>query len=504
MVLVLAAARFRLAIMADGDASLAALRALSGPKYIKRGLQELGVRGDSDNSVLHHWAWRLPRCMFDGHRSVMPGPDHLIFHGLTKYLIVGIFAELDEDQSILAGTSFRDALARSQLPNTRIYNPETKAVVSVGISEWASTLTVAAFVFRRVLPEAAPALGGACTPLQIGLEMLDAFTVLVNALYYFPRSDLDGETACRRRPSADRLRALGDVFFALVRKACLRSDSAALGRCVDKPNLHRLREVLDHVVPALQHVRHAQELLFENAHQPVKRAITSGNGWDDAGRAMERVRQCEFASRLKAQPSFFGVPPTWMEHKGVRAAVNKSMDLFSQPSGGWRSWGGSFPATLVPAAVRVLVADRYSWSFDVQWWARATKSGAGDQVQLGDAVSVLVLPTAGGVAVNVARGTGCSHTHAHVAFFSVAALLTTPQGTCSAVVHPFIPLSDTEDVSVDSTTVLYLPLDTYVRRALVLHSCKRMCGSLRSGVGHNDANRWRVFGRSNGYPARQG
>lgn len=490
--------------MADARAPLAALRALTGPTYIKRGLQELGVRGDSDNSVLHHWAWRLPRCMFDGHRSVMPGPDHLVFHGLTKYLMVGIFAELNEDQSILVGTSFRDALACSHMPGTRIYNPETKAVVSVGISEWASTLTVSAFVFRRVIPEAAPASSGASTPLQVGLEMLDAFTALVNAMYYFPRSELDGETACRGRPSVDRLRALGEVFFALVRKACLRSDTAALGRCVDKPNLHRLREVLDHVVPALQHVRHAQELLFENAHQPVKRAITSGNGWDDAGRAMERVRQCEFASRLKAQPSFFGVPSAWMEHKGVRAAVNKSTDLFSQPSAGWRSWGGSVSATLVPAAARVLVAARYAATFDVKWWAQATRSGAGEQVRIGDAVAVLVLPAAGRTAVNVARGTGSSHPHAHVAFFSVAAVLTTPQGTCSAVVRPFVSFPETADVSVDLTTVLYLPLDTYVRRALVLHSCELMCRSRRSGVDHCDSNRWRVFGRSEGYPARQG
>lgn len=490
--------------MADGGTSLAALWTLPGPKYVKRGLQELGVRGDSDNSVLHHWAWRFPRVMFDGHRSVMPAPDHLVFHGLTKYLMIGIFAELNDKQSIVAGTSFRDALARSHLPHTRVYNPDTKAVVSVGISEWASTLTVAAFVFRRAVPEASQASNGASTPFQVGLQMLDAFTALVNALYYFPRADLDGEGACHSRASTDELRILGEVFFALVRSACLRSDTAALGRCVDKPNLHRLREVLDHVVPALQHVRHAQELLFENAHQPVKRAITSGNGWDDAGRAMERARQCELASRLKAQPSFFGVHPAWMQHKGVRAAVNKSVDLSSQPSGSWRSWGRQLPANTVPAAVRAHASARYASSFEVKWWGRATRSGAGEQVKRGDAVAVLVLPTPGITAVNVARAAGCSHPQSFVAFFSVAAVLTTPQGTCAAIVHPFKPLANTADVSVDSGCVLYLPLDSSVRRALVLHSCQHMCGSLRSGVGHNESNRWRVFGRAEGYPARQG
>lgn len=319
--------------MAHMGAPLAALRALIGPKYLKRGLQELGLCGHSDDSVLHLWARRLPRMMFDGHRSVMPAPDHLIFYGLTKYRMIGIFDELNEVQAVLVDTSYRDALARSHLPYICIYNPEAKAVVSMGISERAATLTVEAFVLRRVLHEAVRQTGDASTPLQVGVEMLEVFTALGNAHHNFPRLELDGAAACRARPQADQVRALSDAFLSLVRSACLRSDTAALGRRVEKPNLHRLREVLDHVVPALQHVRHAQELLFENAHQPVKRAITSGNGWDDAGRAMERARQCELASRLKVQPSFFGVPPEWIHYNGVRAALNKSVDLHSRSSG---------------------------------------------------------------------------------------------------------------------------------------------------------------------------
>lgn len=490
--------------MAGGGAPLAALQALSGPKYVQRGLQELGLRADSDNSVLNHWARRLPSLMFDGHRSAMPAPDHLVFHGLTKYLITGIFAELNDEQSLRVGTSFRDALARSHMASTRIYNPTTKAVVSVGISEWAATLPVASFVFRRVLPEATSQSNTQSSPLLMGLKMLDAFTRLVNALYYFPRADLDGDTACLQRSSAEYLRGLGDEFFRLVCAACLRADTAALGRAVDKPNLHRLRELLDHVVPALRHVRHAQELLFENAHQPVKRAITTGNGRDDAGRALERVRQCELASRLGAQPSFFGVPPDWMQHAGIRAALSKANPLSSQPSGPWSSWGGKLSSALVPVAGRRLVYERYGSSVEVKWWGRATRSGTNEKVQIGDAVAVLVLPVRGLSAVNVARGINCSHPRASVAFFSLAGILTTPQGTCSAVVHPYVDVPDTQDVSIDSARVLYLPLDRAVRRALVLHSCEHGCAALRSGVGHSDLNRWRVFGRAQGYPARQG
>lgn len=48
-----------------------------------RGLQWLGLRPTSDRSVLHLWARQLPAVMFDGHRSAMVAPDHLLFHGIT-------------------------------------------------------------------------------------------------------------------------------------------------------------------------------------------------------------------------------------------------------------------------------------------------------------------------------------------------------------------------------------------------------------------------------------
>lgn len=442
--------------------------------------------------------------MFDGHRSVMPAPDHLLFHGLTKCLISGLFAELGEADSRLVGTSFRDALARSHMPSTRMYNPETRAVVSVGISEWAAKLTVASVVFRRVLPGAGELSSGATSPLQVGLQMLDAFTFLVNALFSFPRVELDGEAACRSRAGAEELRISGDKFFKPVCSTCLRGDTAALGRSVDKPNLHRLRELLDHAVPALQYIRHAQELLFENAHEPVKRAITTGNGWDDAGRAMERVRQCELASRLLAQPSFFGVPSDWLEHAGVRAALSKANALWSQSSGPWKTCGGRLVNALVPAAGRELVLTRFGSSFMVRWEGRASRSGSGEKVQIADALAVLVLPSEWLMAVNVARGADSGNPLASVAFFSLAAVLTTPRGTCAAVVHPFQPIANSADVSVDVGRVMYLPLDVSVRRALVLHSCQHGCLSLRSAVGHSDTNRWRVLGRADGYPSRHG
>jgi len=131
-----------------------ALRKLNEAKYVERGLVELGLHADSHKSVPHLWARRLPQGMFDGHQIALPAPDHLTFHGLTKRLMTGLFALLSKEQRKHVGLSLKDALARSHFSSSTIYKEMTDAVVSVGISEWAATLTVVCFVFRRVMPSA--------------------------------------------------------------------------------------------------------------------------------------------------------------------------------------------------------------------------------------------------------------------------------------------------------------------------------------------------------------
>jgi len=168
--------------------------------------------------------------MFDGHQSALPAPDHLTFHGLTKRLVTGMFTLLSKDQRRRVGLSLKDALAHSPYSSTTIYKVKTDAVVSVGISEWAATLMVACFLFRRVLQSAKATAGATLTPLQADLEVVDGYTALINALYYFPRAGVDGEAAFRSRHTAAELLALADRFFTLVCAACLRRDTAALGR----------------------------------------------------------------------------------------------------------------------------------------------------------------------------------------------------------------------------------------------------------------------------------
>jgi len=442
-----------------------------------------------------------PPCPCRAHRSgnayhpqLRPSPPVLLRPPRAaenpKRLVIGLFALLSNGQRHRVGLSVREALAHSHLPSTKIYNDKRKSIVSVSISEWAAALTILSFAFRRELRTACNPDHNdqSISPLQAALEVFDAFTILISALYYYPRVEVDGEKACRNRATPEQIKDLGDDFFSLVVAACLRGDTAAFGRSVDVPNVHRLCELLEHVIPLLLHVRPAQELSFENAHRPIERAIVTGNGCYAAERGLERIRQGELASRILPEPLHFNIKPEWLEHRGVQSLLRTARPLWSQPSGLWRCSGRQLTEDQVPAGAHRPDAERWSASFVVHWRSRATR-GEGRTLLVGDAVGVLVLGSSGVDAVDIARGRPDDSSVARVAYFRTIAFLETSVGLSSAVVHPFACLPHTAHVSVDRSRFLFLALDSSVRRALVLHSCRCSCSFRKSGAVHTDANR---------------
>ena len=285
--------------------------------------------------------------------------------------------------------------------------------------------------------------------------------------------------------------------------AWLRRDTAAFGRNTDVPNLHRLRELLHAVIRLLLHVRHLQELLFESAHQPLKRAITTGNGRNDALRAAHRMQKGELASSIALQPAYFGIDPEWLKHAGVIAHLRTSKPLWSQPSGDWRCSGGRRFGSQVSIAAHPLIQARWHQSFVAKWKGRATR-GKDVRLVVGDCVGVLVVPVAARSEMCVARREEAREPLYRTAYFRTVAFLDNPSGLLAAVVQPFVPIPDSDDVRVDSERFLYLPSVPGVRLALLLYSCCCSFSLQRSGSGHSYVNRWRVFGRPDGFPSRSG
>jgi hypothetical protein len=67
---------------------------------------------------------------------------------------------------------------------------------------------------------------------------------------------------------------------------------------LDKPNVHRLIELYAHTIPAYGHVKHVTELLFESAHQTLKRAINGSNHHDPKIAAVHSALENDLESRL--------------------------------------------------------------------------------------------------------------------------------------------------------------------------------------------------------------
>lgn len=440
--------------------------------------------------------------MLDGHRSAMVAPDHLLYHGLTKRLVGATFKLLSESRRNRVAISIREALAHSHFPTTSVYNAKRRSIVSIGISEWAATLTVFKAVLKRTLRSATHREGAEMTPLMRAMNVVCVYKDLVTSVYFCPRIDLDGGVQCRTRLTAVALQQRAEEFFSLVRSACLRADMAGFGAMLDAPNLHRLRELMDHVIPALLHVRHAQELLFENAHQQLKRAVVSSNGHEDAARALSRYLLAEVASRMKACPSVFALPDDWLEHPGVRACLSRCHPLFSVDTAEWRCAPQTLSSEEIPLAARMIATPYCGSPADVRWHRRATRPPT-EGLSVGDAVAVLILPQLSLTAVPVARGAAANQDDASTAFFCVQAFFVTRSGAAGAVVCPY----DRDDAGafwrVRTHSYFFLALE-FARRALVLHDCDCRCPTVCRRVVHTQTNRWLLFGRRAGYPARSG
>jgi len=475
-------------------------------KHVDAGLFALGLWRDSDLSVFHELSARLPGGMFDGHRSVLPSPDHLFFLGLTKKLVQGVFSLLPLNLRPTVGVSLRDALAYAGHPCTKVYNPSNKTHVnSLGISEWAAVCVIGPHAFRRAIPDALlTGHASSVSPLAIAVDLLQDLYDVVRLAYYYPRDELDGEAVCNSRDdAAAELRRRVAVLLRAFRVACARPDCVALAAIIDVPNIHRMSEAVWHAVKLLGCLRDALELLFESMHQPLKLSIRSGNGHDDVNRAMTNMVDNEIVSRLAMDPSKFDVPSFWLRQASLRKLFQSAVPLASRPvEGAWTAGRHCAKEDDVPACAKRLVEGRVTGTFKVSWRRHAVRGGVA--VRPSDTVAVLVASDAGEDAVHVVNSGEEGAPGAHVSFFHVVALWVEADGRPSAVVSPFSVASHGA-WRLDASGVLHLPMGRAVRKALAVHDCTSACCALATGrVRHDGTNSWVVYGREHGFPPRQG
>jgi len=442
--------------------------------------------------------------MFDAFRSVVPAPDHLFFNGLTVGVLRGCFRALSPSDRALVSCSLREALALSGMRRTRPYNVKSGRLNSLGMSEWSAVLSVGRLCFRRALSREVVEVRRRETPFQVMLRILDMSTLLVCATYYTPRVDLDGGDACRGAPSAQSLQRDASAFMSFVDVSMRRRDCVPFLSSLDKPNLHRLREMFFFVVPHFLHVRHVRELFFESAHQPLKHAALSGNGHDDARRAMDRMLETECFSRIASAPEKFNVPSHYFDHPGIAKQLKESAGLWTRAGKDWRVAGDALAESLVPASALAVAVHHCPSGYRIPWRTGATRGDA-EYLRIGDAVSVLCTGAGVGIRmVSVAMPEHATEPGARTRFYRAVAFYGSVGGRVVALVHPFIQ-DGANTWQIEASRTLSLTLPRTVRRSLALHACEGDCREVSAAsIEHRSGGQWHVLGRASLYPAISG
>jgi hypothetical protein len=119
------------------------------------------------------------------------------------------------------------------------------------------------------------------------------------------------------RARFDELYGLATAYVDQLQALSAR-DPERVGRYLKKPNVHSLIELYVHTIPAFGHVRRVQELLFETAHQPLKRAICRSNMRDPQVTAVEATLSNNWETRLSLEMQSLGDPDTWTDVQCLR------------------------------------------------------------------------------------------------------------------------------------------------------------------------------------------
>ena len=201
----------------------------------------------------------------NGYSLNIVAPDHLIT-GLFKGLLLIIFIQLPEESRIQLQICLKTSLAEFGFQSQSMLYKSTKKKLVPGLSM--SLL----YCILVVLPTALQALNLLDDlPSKRMLINLHRFVTLV---LWWPSIQHDGQLAwefvhgVRMDAYHNALQVLACNFVKSVNK--FYESFPSLACHVDRPNAHRLLELVSHTIPTFNHIAYICELVFESAHQPLK------------------------------------------------------------------------------------------------------------------------------------------------------------------------------------------------------------------------------------------
>lgn len=311
--------------------------------------------------------------IFEPYRSSLTAPDHLLF-GLAKDILRAMLIQCTPHMRKQAETLIMSGLRAGRLGRQReLFNAATATLHQMGMSDVFAVLLLAPACFEsainfkmheegggassdnstcdvgstnsqtkkrrmtssksgrlplsgRTAPRSLlPGRGPAISPVtrEDVLQLLHMFQQLVAETHLWPNKHTDTAQEFEKFNDKggfarfNRLYSLASGYLQKLHELSVR-DYDKVGVHLNKPNVHRLVELYTHTIPLFGHARHVQELLFETAHQPLKRAICRSNMKDPQVSAVHAALFNDWETRLSIEVKHLDDPKSWTDAQCLR------------------------------------------------------------------------------------------------------------------------------------------------------------------------------------------
>jgi hypothetical protein len=251
--------------------------------------------------------------VFDPYQSCFVAPDHLL-SGMAIDVINACIVSVTVQVRRVAEILIKESLFNGNIltKQNKLFSISPPSLLSMTLSDVFGVLLVAPTCFKNALyivaredknsKKAKGKLAQTNQVSQNAVSLLEQFQVLVARTYYLPSSLLDGENAVISFNMGDGRIRINELYVMaceyLTKLDSLCRISEDMRKHLDKPNAHRLVELYAHTLPAFGHVHHVQELVFESAHQPLKRGLRNSNHRDEQVFAVSAALASDWESRL--------------------------------------------------------------------------------------------------------------------------------------------------------------------------------------------------------------
>ena len=255
---------------------------------------------------------RVVPCMFDCYRSAVVAPDHLIL-GLGQNLTDTLLKLLPPSVRRYGETICKSLLREGDLTyQNHLFDHKNIGLHSMSITAMFSFLLVAPHAFRCALH--LDRTENVRDEVHLLVSLLEDFSSLISDTYSLPRIYVDGRDEVVQHNEQGGMNRIWNLRGRCVQYVtdldkCYKalSNFPDTRNILDKPNVHRLLELYTHTLPNFGHVLHVQELLFEGAHQPLKRALSRSNHLNYQLQAMEHRIANDWKNRLAIECEGGGV-----------------------------------------------------------------------------------------------------------------------------------------------------------------------------------------------------